>query len=108
MIGAKMSKGSGGGGRPGRSGGGGSPADAGQPGEVMGEANKANAVPNKQDIRNAMKATDTLYAKALDKYGWANAQSKMPEAERQTYHKAVNDLRKQKKELAGALKLAKE
>jgi hypothetical protein len=37
-----MSKGSGGGGRPGRSGGGGSPADAGQPGEVVREANKAN------------------------------------------------------------------
>jgi hypothetical protein len=37
-----MSKGSGGGGRPGRSGGGSTNGDAGQPGEVVREANMAN------------------------------------------------------------------
>jgi uncharacterized protein YdcH (DUF465 family) len=81
--------------------------DAGQPGEVVREANKANATPTKADIIQAMRATDTQYKQALDKYGWANAQAKMPEAERQTYHKAVNDLRKQKSALRDALKNAK-
>jgi hypothetical protein len=47
-----MSKGAGGGGRPGRSGGGGSTnGDAGQPGEVVREANKANAEFNAIDKR---------------------------------------------------------
>ena len=102
-----MGEGGGGGGRSAGGGGTGSKADSQQPGEVFRAAEQANATPTKADIIQAMRATDTQYQQALDKYGWANTQSKMPEAERQTYHQAVRDLRKQKSALRDALKNAK-